>query len=81
MTLASQKTTIMDILVFVTSVASRKAVSKVQPLLTAVTAIEDWNFDLDDCDHILRIVSRDLHPREVESLLQTAGFDCYELEY
>lgn len=71
----------MDILVFVTNVADKRAVSRVQPLLTAVTAIEDWNFDLEDCDHILRVVSNNLHPQEVESLLHTAGFDCYELEH
>ena len=69
----------MDILVFVTNVADSKAVSKIKPLLTAMPAIEDWNFDLDDCDHVLRIVSNDLCPRKVESTLQTAGFDCYEL--
>ncbi|MHB8208472.1 hypothetical protein [Mucilaginibacter sp.] len=69
----------MDILVFGTNVADLKAVSKVKPLLTAMPAIEDWNFDLDDCDHVLRIVSNDLCPRKVESTLQTAGFDCYEL--
>jgi len=70
----------MDILVFVTNVANSKAVSKIKPLLTAMPAIEDWNVDLDDCDRILRIVSNDyLCPRKVESALQTAGFDCYEL--
>ena len=71
----------MDILVFVTNVADVRAVRRVQPLLTAVPAIADWNFDLDDCDHILRIVSNNLPARDVESLLQTAGFDCRELEY
>ncbi|WP_179414911.1 hypothetical protein HDF19_20135 [Mucilaginibacter sp. E4BP6] len=69
----------MDILVFATNVANLKAVSMVKPLLTAMPAIEDWNFDLDDCDRILRIVSNDLCPRQVESTLQTAGFDCHEL--
>jgi hypothetical protein len=70
----------MDILVFVTNVADKMAVSKVKPLLTAVPAIMDWSFDLDDCDRVLRIVANDLNPRKVESLLQTTGFDCYELE-
>jgi len=70
----------MDILVFVTNVADKMAVKKVKPLLTAIPAIEDWNFDLDDRDRILRIVSNDLNPRKVENLLHTAGFDCYELE-
>jgi len=71
----------MDILVFVTNIADKQAVKRVQPLLTAVPAIADWNFDLDDCDHILRIVSTDLPAKYVELMLQTAGFDCYELDY
>jgi len=71
----------MDVLVFVTSVVYAEQVSRVKALLTAVPAIADWNFDLDDCDHILRIVADDLCPRDVEIMLQTAGFDCYELEY
>jgi len=70
----------MDILVFVTNVADKIAVRRVKPLLTAIPAISDWNFDLDDCDRILRIVANDLSPRKVETLLQTAGFACYELE-
>jgi len=71
----------MDVLVFVTNVCQPEQVNKVQPLLTAVPAIAEWNFDLEDCDHILRVVSNELCARDVESLLQTAGFDCYELEY
>jgi hypothetical protein len=70
----------MDVLVFVTNVYLPQQVSKVQALLTTVPAIEDWNFDLEDCDHILRIESNDLSPREVEALLKSAGLDCCELE-
>ena len=71
----------MDILVFITSVEKPEQVKQVQPLLTAVPAIEDWNFDLDDCDNILRVVANDISPRYIESLLETAGFTCTELEY
>lgn len=70
----------MDILVFVTSVEKPEQVSKVKPWLTAVPAIQQWNFDLEDCDNILRIESNDISPRYIESLLETAGFSCKELE-
>jgi hypothetical protein len=70
----------MDVLVFVTNVYQPEQVSRVQPLLTAIPAIADWNFDLEDCDHILRIVSDDLSPRDVEVLLRNEGLDCYELQ-
>ncbi len=71
----------MDILIFVTSVEKPEQVSEVVPLLTAVPAISRWNFDLEDCDNILRIESNDVSPRYIESLLNAAGFDCRELEY
>jgi hypothetical protein len=71
----------MEVLVFITNIEKQEQVSEVKPLLTAVPAISDWNFDLDDCDNILRIEADDISPRYIESLLQTAGFDCRELEY
>jgi len=71
----------MDVLIFVTSVEKPEQVSEVKPLLTAVPAINQWNFDLEDCDNILRVESNNISPRYIESLLHTAGFDCRELEY
>lgn len=70
-----------DILIFTTSVEKPEQVSEVKPLLTSVPAITGWNFDLEDCDNILRIEANDVSPRYIESLLQTAGYSCTELEY
>ena len=69
----------MNILVFKTSVTRLRQVNRVQTLLSNVKAIADWNFDLDDCDNILRIVSADLSPRYIENILQKAGINCEEL--
>ena len=71
----------MEVLVFITSVDNPEQIRELKPLLTAVPAITDWNFDLDDCDNILRVVANDISPQFIESLLQNAGFDCRELEY
>lgn len=71
----------MDVLIFKTNVTSKRKVSKVSTLLTAVPSIQQWNFDLEDCDHILRIVSHGLSPRYVESALQSVGIGCEELAY
>ncbi len=71
----------MDILVFTTSVEKPAQIKMVKPLLTAVPAITGWNFDLEDCDNILRIEANDVSPRYIESILHTAGFSCRELEY
>ena len=71
----------MDVLVFKTDVTTKKKVSKVSSLLTSLPAIQQWNFDLEDCDNILRIVARDLSPRYVESALKAVGIGCEELAY
>jgi hypothetical protein len=71
----------MDILIFSTSVENPGQVAGVKPLLGSVPAITGWNFDLEDCDNILRIEANNVSPRFIESLLQTAGFECNELEY
>jgi hypothetical protein len=71
----------MNVLVFNTSVSEPKQVSKVNTLLTPIRAIEAWNFDLEDCDHILRIVAQNLSPQYIETVLQNAGIVCEELPY
>ncbi|GAB3915686.1 hypothetical protein [Mucilaginibacter boryungensis] len=71
----------MDVLVFKTDVTSKRKVGKVNTLLTSFPTIQQWNFDLEDCDNILRIVSNGLSPRNIESALQRAGIGCEELAY
>jgi hypothetical protein len=70
----------MEVLVFKTSVSKRTHINKVRTLLKRIDAIDEWNFDLEDCDNILRIVADDISPRRIESVLQTAGFECQELQ-
>ncbi|GAC1303400.1 MAG: hypothetical protein NVSMB24_09340 [Mucilaginibacter sp.] len=71
----------MEVLVFITNIDTPNQVSAVKPLLTGMPEINDWNFDLDDCDNILRIEAGNISARDVEALLQTAGYECRELEY
>ncbi len=71
----------MEVLVFKTNVTSKRKVNKVKALLTSFPSIRQWNFDLEDCDKVLRIEAIGLHPTTVESLLHTAGFSCRELDY
>lgn len=70
----------MDILVFKTDVSEQTQIHKVNILLKTIFGANRWSFDLEDCDHILRILANNLSPRRVESVLQTAGFVCKELE-
>ena len=69
----------MNILVFKTSITQQDQIGQISPLLDSVPTIKHWNFDLDDSDNILRIVSNNLDPESIESLLQSAGFYCQEL--
>lgn len=70
----------MNVLIFKTSISETEQIGKIKPLLESLPTIKFWNFDLDDCDNILRIVSNNLNPESVESLLQGAGFYCKELD-
>ncbi|MES2429121.1 MAG: hypothetical protein V4560_19220 [Bacteroidota bacterium] len=68
------------ILVFKTTVDSITKIDIVKPHLDRIAAIHQWNFDLWDCDKILRIDG----PAEISSTiintLNTHGFHCIELE-
>ncbi len=68
------------VLVFKTSVKHQKEVKQLRPLLNALVDWEGrWNFDLDDCDNILRIETRKLQAAIISSALQVQGFACEEL--
>jgi hypothetical protein len=69
-----------EVLVFATNIDKPKQVGKIKPLLRAVAQIENWNFDLDDCDHILRVEASGISPAYIETILNNAGFECRELE-
>ena len=70
----------MEILVFKTNVTSKRKVSKVQPLLTSVAAITQWNFDLEDCDNILRVEGENVCPESIAELVAENGYECDVLE-
>lgn len=70
----------MEVLVFKTSVQSLESVNRLSPLLNELAGSDRWNFALDDCDRILRIVSGHVSAKDAIQLLSGAGFDCEELE-
>jgi hypothetical protein len=69
----------MEILVFKTSVVNQLSVRTLKPELDRLAGKGKWNFDLADCDNILRIVS-EIQPQKAIQLLGYFGFDCIELE-
>jgi hypothetical protein len=65
------------IYVFKTSVDSRSKFESATALLQELLPNSLWNFDLEDCDNILRIDSE----LDIPNLIQNNGiFDCIELE-
>jgi hypothetical protein len=69
----------MVIYVFKTSVKGIKEVGQLKPHLNKLLKDAKWNFDLEDCDKILRIDSLEKRSKEVVELLQEKGFECEEL--
>ncbi|SFI58529.1 hypothetical protein SAMN05443292_3000 [Halpernia frigidisoli] len=68
------------IYVFKTSVSNKKVVKKLKPFLDELLKKAKWNFDLEDCDNILRIDSKKNIVVKVTYLLKIYNFDCVELE-
>ena len=65
--------------VFKTSVDTPKAIKQLKNQLNKLLKAAIWNFDLEDCDKILRIETETNIKEEVVKLLQENGFICEEL--
>jgi hypothetical protein len=70
----------IEILVFKTNLTDTKRISDVESLLDIHPQIVQWNVDLNDCDNVLRIVSKNMPAQEVENILLNAGYYCEELQ-
>ncbi len=71
----------MTIHVFKTSVQRRVDVKKLRPWLNRLIDSKGcWNFDLEDCDNILRVETHSLNAPTISSLLQNNGYQCEELQ-
>jgi hypothetical protein len=68
------------IFVFKTSVKTKNQVKKLKPHIDKVLPNAKWNFDLDDCDKILRIDSEECIVLKITDLLSIHEFYCKELE-
>lgn len=66
--------------VFKTSVKNKAQIKKLKAVLDSDFQDIKWNFDLEDCDKILRIESKKNIGKKVVNLLRSYHFDCIELE-
>ncbi|WP_367772885.1 hypothetical protein AB3G33_04270 [Flavobacterium sp. WC2421] len=65
------------IYIFKTSVDTKLKFEEATVMLNRLLPNTIWNFDLEDCDNILRI---DCKTEFLESILNNGIFDCIELE-
>jgi len=70
----------MNVLVFKTTVETPEQIKQLKPGLDQLAGNDGWNFDLSDCDKILRIKSPHVRADNTITLLGRLGFDCAELE-
>jgi hypothetical protein len=68
------------IYVFKTSVKNKKHVRQLSPLLNDLLEASKWNFDLQDCDKILRVDHEENIVVKIIDLLAVHEFHCEELE-
>lgn len=68
------------IYVFKTSVKTKSQVKNLRPHIEKLIPNEKWNFDLQDCDRILRIDSKENIVLKIKGLLHSQQFHCEELE-
>ncbi|MDH7461843.1 hypothetical protein QEG73_11165 [Chitinophagaceae bacterium 26-R-25] len=66
--------------VFKTNVKRRKESEILLLLLSRTFPSFKINFDLDDCDKILRIQGNEVHPVQVVELVEKNGYQCEILE-
>ena len=70
----------MEVLVFKTNVTSKTKVNKVRTLLTSFPSIRQWNFDLEDCDKILRVEGKNIPQKKIVRMVTENGYQCSVLE-
>lgn len=68
------------VLVFRTSVSSKRKIRQIKPLLDQTLSHAKWSFDLEDCDKILRVETTENVALKIVSTLTKIGFECKELD-
>jgi hypothetical protein len=68
------------IYVFKTSVKTKRQIKELMPEIDKILSKVKWNFDLEDCDNILRIDSEENIVTVIIDLLKKHHIECAELE-
>ncbi|GEP51371.1 hypothetical protein FNO01nite_20430 [Flavobacterium noncentrifugens] len=73
------ETNLNHILVFKTNIDQLSTDCALSESLGKQTGISQWSIDHEDCDRVLRIVSKTLSNHDIISLINAHGFECAEL--
>ncbi|MCD9015751.1 hypothetical protein [Parachryseolinea silvisoli] len=65
----------MDIFLFTTNI-QKSDLERLRALLEGTSGIKKWTIDLDDCDHVLRIVCQGIDSDALQDKLNEMGFNC-----
>lgn len=68
------------IYVFKTTVETSEEVQALKMHLNSFIPNSQWNFDLEDCDNILRVSSTEVAAKQIIDFLDKFQFQCVELE-
>ncbi len=70
----------MDILIFKTNIKTKRDCFKVQRALKNKFEIEEISIDSEDCDKVLRVISKMSSSQTIIDEVQGLNFFCEELE-
>lgn len=68
----------MSIILFVTNI-QHSDLEKLSAVLGDIPGVVKWTIDLEDCDHVLRIVGNGVCSDMLQSKLNEAGFTCQHM--
>ena len=68
------------IYVFKISVKTKMQAKKLKPHIDKILRKAKWNFDLNDCDKVLRVDSEENVILPIINVLKNHNFECEELE-
>ncbi len=67
------------IFIFKTDIVSHDAFDRLKHFLETVDDVLTWNLDIQDCDHVLRIVSKEFEIDFYINEINNIGIFCEEL--
>ena len=68
------------VLILKSNVSTYSDLLQIQHPLDHHPDIIRWNIDLDDCDHVIRVVTPNLTIADVCELININGYQCSELD-